>query len=107
MEANLGSQLAIAQSLKQGARILFQLRGRECQLRELGGELIAHSSICPHLLGPLVDVDISTGRLCCPWHGYEFELGSGECVFPPEANYRLASAPKLVTVDGNIIAWVE
>jgi nitrite reductase/ring-hydroxylating ferredoxin subunit len=106
-EVDLGSQVVVAQSLKQGAKILFQLRGREYQLREMNGELVAHSSICPHLLGPLIDVDISNGRLRCPWHGYAFDLASGECVFPLEASCRLASAPRLVTVDGNVIARVE
>ena len=103
-EISLGSEQALLQSLREGATILFQLKKQEFQLREQAGRLIAHASICPHLLGPLTDADLSTGRLRCPWHGYEFDLDSGACVFPPTASCKLATAPQIINIDDEIIA---
>ncbi|MFT4521028.1 MAG: nitrite reductase/ring-hydroxylating ferredoxin subunit [Halioglobus sp.] len=100
----LGSAASLHQQLTSGETIIFQLQKREYQLRERDGVLIAHSTICPHLMGPLTDLDIATGRLRCPWHGYEFDLATGECVFPNEAECRLAPQPKLQEKNGNIIA---
>jgi nitrite reductase/ring-hydroxylating ferredoxin subunit len=103
-EVALGSEESLLQNLKGGATVLFQLKRTEYQLRELDGRLIAHSAMCPHLLGPLTDADLSTGRLRCPWHGYEFDLESGECLLPNDANCRLAPAPRLLKIDDQIIA---
>jgi nitrite reductase/ring-hydroxylating ferredoxin subunit len=103
-EVELGSKTVLLERLEAGATVHFQLRRREYQLRAIAGELVAHSSICPHLLGPLTDVDLSSGTVRCPWHGYEFDLTSGECIFPPQARCVLAPAPALVNVAGTIIA---
>jgi nitrite reductase/ring-hydroxylating ferredoxin subunit len=42
------------------------------------GTLIAHSTICPHWLGPLDDAAPENGILRCPWHGYRFDMRTGE-----------------------------
>jgi nitrite reductase/ring-hydroxylating ferredoxin subunit len=103
-EVVLGNEASLFQRLATGAKILFQLQRQEYQLREWQGELIAHSAICPHLLGPLTDADLSTGRLRCPWHGYEFDLESGKCLQPGDARCSLAPAPTLKKIAGQIIA---
>jgi thiamine pyrophosphate-dependent acetolactate synthase large subunit-like protein/CDGSH-type Zn-finger protein/nitrite reductase/ring-hydroxylating ferredoxin subunit len=33
---------------------------------------------CPHQGGPLTEGTLSDGALRCPWHGYDFALGSGQ-----------------------------
>ncbi|MCB1690428.1 MAG: Rieske (2Fe-2S) protein [Halioglobus sp.] len=103
-EVALGTEASLLESLAGGATILFQLQRQEYQLREWRGSLIAHSAICPHLLGPLTDADLSAGRLRCPWHGYEFDLESGQCLQPGDARCSLAPAPQLALIDGQIIA---
>lgn len=45
---------------------------------EDGGDLLAHSIVCPHLLGPLADSAVADGAIECPWHGYRFALRTGE-----------------------------
>lgn len=52
--------------------------GRYC-LRFWRREWVAHSAVCPHLLGPLDDSELGAdGRLTCPWHGYQFDVETGE-----------------------------
>jgi len=60
------------------------------------GTLIAHGTICPHWLGPLDDAMPENGILRCPWHGYRFDLRTGESA--DGRGYRLATAPR-VAVD--------
>ena len=102
----LGQRDELVARLAGGEQIIFQLKKREFQLRLHNNELLVHSTICPHLLGPLTDADLSTGRLRCPWHGYEFDLASGRCVNPEHASCALPGAAELVLEQGELIARV-
>ncbi|MFT7247001.1 MAG: nitrite reductase/ring-hydroxylating ferredoxin subunit, partial [Candidatus Azotimanducaceae bacterium] len=56
-----------------------------------------HSAICPHLLGPL---EATEGNgLRCPWHGYQFDMVSGNCLAPTDASCRLKSPPVIQETD--------
>ncbi len=104
IRCDLGSEKALRARLSANEEIRFQLKRREFQLRLDGDELTAHATICPHLLGPLGKSRITDGQLRCPWHGYEFDLKTGECVFPETASCRLTPAPSLEISEGNLIA---
>jgi nitrite reductase/ring-hydroxylating ferredoxin subunit len=60
------------------------------------GSLLAHATICPHWLGPLDEAAPQNGILRCPWHGYRFDMRTGESA--DGRGYRLAPAPR-VAVD--------
>ena len=60
------------------------------------GSLLAHATICPHWLGPLDEAAPQHGILRCPWHGYRFDMRTGESA--DGRGYRLAPAPR-VAVD--------
>lgn len=83
---------------------VFQLAGREFRLERVGENMTAVPTICPHLLGPLGEVDGSDNTVTCPWHGYRFDLASGECVSPAHASCKLPPAPSLEEEDGRLIA---
>ena len=56
------------------------LNGRELALYNVGGEFYAIENFCPHKGAPLAD-----GRLCghaveCDWHGWRFDLRTGDCL---------------------------
>ena len=105
--ATLGGRAELMQRLTAGEQILFQLKRREYQLRCHDEQLVVHPTICPHLLGPLVDSDLSNGRLTCPWHGYQFEMATGNCLQPAHATCTLPPNPKLRESGGKIIAIAE
>ena len=68
----------------------------EWTIRELDDQLIVHSAICPHLLGPLDQSAKTDGRsVQCPWHGYRFDMVSGECLTDSAAPCKLKTPPKL------------
>src|SRR6187549_1238243 len=54
--------------------------GRELALYNVDGEFYATENFCPHKGAPL-----SEGTLCghiveCGWHGWQFDVRSGECL---------------------------
>jgi len=73
---------------------VFGFAGQRFRIVELEGELVAHSTECPHLLGPLDDCVLSDGRILCPWHGYQFDVRTGRS--SDGRSLRLRSAPRVV-----------
>jgi len=82
------------EDLRDRLPIVVEFRGRPYRVVEVDGELAVHSTICPHLLGPLDDAAVEEGCVRCPWHGYRFDLRSRRCQEVPRL--ALARAPELV-----------
>lgn len=72
------------------------------RLVDLEGEIVAHSTICPHWLGPLDEAPVVDGEIRCPWHGYRFDVASGACAAHPPL--KLAPAPDIRVIDGRVVA---
>lgn len=79
----------------------IDMAGRGYIVTRVDGELLAHVARCPHRLGPL-DAAID-GSVQCPWHGYRFDVRSGECLTGQA--YRLPRAPNVSVRDGRV--WLE
>jgi len=90
------------------ARLPFcaDVGGRRFRVVEFAGKLLAHSALCPHLLGPLDRPPGADGVLECHWHGYRFDLHTGECVSGQACRL---SAPPLISVDSAsdsvVLSW--
>lgn len=83
--------------LRRRLPLLVEHGGEEFRILEMeDGTLLAHATICPHWLGPLVECEPEPGILRCPWHGYRFDVRTGKSA--DGRGYRLAPAP-LVAVD--------
>ncbi|MCX2979698.1 Rieske (2Fe-2S) protein [Halieaceae bacterium IMCC14734] len=96
----LGTEAAVAQRLP----FRFQWRRQEFELIERDSQLLAVPTICPHLLGPLATDLTNPDVLSCPWHGYQFDRRSGDCLSPVGARCRLPAAPVLSIRDGMVVA---
>jgi 3-phenylpropionate/trans-cinnamate dioxygenase ferredoxin subunit len=103
--------------IPDGGRLLVQIGGRSIGVFNVGGRFFALRNRCAHQGGPLcegrvfacVDSDrpgeyrYEEGRylLECPWHGWEFDLATGQSWFDPHRTrvrrYPVAveSAPRL------------
>lgn len=95
---DLGDSAAVRESLP----LVFEMGGAPFRLIDFDGRLIAHSTICPHWLGPLDEVSVINGKVRCPWHGYRFDVIGGTCAEHPKL--KLAFAPTIRVVDGRVIA---
>jgi len=65
----------------------------EYRLVEVAGEIVVHTTVCPHLGGPLAERQLDGGTITCPWHGYRFDVRSGANVDGRPC--RLAAAPRV------------
>jgi len=71
--------------LQPGASIRVELPGGdELAVYNVDGEFYAIENFCPHKGAPL-----SEGILCghvveCGWHGWQFDVRSGECLTVPD-----------------------
>jgi nitrite reductase/ring-hydroxylating ferredoxin subunit len=70
-----------------------ELAGRDFQIVELDGELRAYSAVCPHMLGPLDQAELEGSCVRCPWHGYTFDVRSGQSA--EGRRLRLHPAPRV------------
>ena len=99
--ATRAEPLALGPAAKLRARLplCVELGGRRYRVLEVGGELLAHATRCPHLLGPLDDAAVEDGVVRCPWHGYAFDVKSGRST--EGRRLRLPPAPRVeVDADG-------
>ena len=96
------------QDLPPGARVIVQAGEREIGVFNVGGEIFAVRNRCPHQAGPVCEGGLFErvcaavapgGRirewieddgyvLACPWHGWEFDIRSGGCLWNRELRLR-------------------
>jgi apoptosis-inducing factor 3 len=53
-----------------------------CLVR-VGDQVHALGDTCSHQGGPLSGGKLSGHRLACPWHGWMYDVRTGQCTFPP------------------------
>lgn len=85
--------------LPPGERRIVEVEGRSIGVFNVDGDLRALTNVCPHQRAPLCEGEL-TGTteadgvdevawtrdgevLRCPWHGWEFDVTTGESVFNP------------------------
>ncbi len=82
-----------------GARKIVEAGGRSIGVFNVGGEFFALRNVCPHQGGPLCTGRVSgfvisetpgvyeysrQGEILrCPWHGWEFDIRTGQSWFDP------------------------
>src|SRR2546428_622576 len=66
-------------------------------------EVFACNDVCAHQGGPLSEGKLSGARLACPWHGWMYDVRTGECMLPGRG-HRVASYP--IRIDAGEV-WVE
>ena len=76
--------------------------GHDVLIVQLEEKIYAYKNACPHMGQPLDGGMIDEEVLTCPWHGFKFDLSSGECITVPQAQLE----PYPLRVDDNIV-WVR
>jgi Fe-S cluster biogenesis protein NfuA/nitrite reductase/ring-hydroxylating ferredoxin subunit len=66
-----------------GVRTL-ELGGEKVLLSRHGKAVTCFQNACAHLGFPIHDGEIEEGIITCPYHGFRYDLGSGECLTAPE-----------------------
>jgi nitrite reductase/ring-hydroxylating ferredoxin subunit len=61
---------------------LVVANGTRLVLIRVGDAIHAIADMCAHSGGPLNEGKLSGTRLACPWHGWMYDVRTGECLFP-------------------------
>lgn len=96
--------VARVDEVPEGERLIVEVGGREIGIFNIDGEFFALRNRCPHLGGPLcvgeilglvhssepgdVRFDPSQKLITCPWHGWEFDIKTGQSYFNPRLRAR-------------------
>jgi len=78
-------KVASVDEVPAGQGKVVEVSGREIALFNAGGgQFFASGSICPHENGPLGEGALDGETVICPWHGFDFDLKSGDCLVDPD-----------------------
>lgn len=89
---------ASLEELPTGQPRRVELDGARVVLVRVGEQVYACGDTCAHKGGPLSEGKLSGTRLACPWHGWIYDVRTGQCAFPG----RGASVPSYkVRVEAN------
>jgi nitrite reductase/ring-hydroxylating ferredoxin subunit len=87
-----------------GRPMLVEAEGTPVVLVRVGDSVYACNDTCTHQGGPLSEGTLSGMRLACPWHGWMYDVRTGQCLMPsrggPVTSYR-------ARVDETGSVWVE
>jgi len=74
-------RVALAE-LTPGTPRLVEADGTRVVLVRVGDAVHALADTCAHKGGPLSEGRLTGTRLACPWHGWMYDVRTGQCVFP-------------------------
>ena len=85
-----------------GDSSVIEVDGERVALFNIDGEYHALDNVCPHQGGPLGKGRVEDNCVYCPWHGWQFDVETGEHVQGEDA----AGTYDVVTDAGGIYLWV-
>ncbi|MCX7018372.1 MAG: nitrite reductase small subunit NirD [bacterium] len=66
--------------IEPGSGKSVSVRGVKIAVFNVNGQYFALQDTCPHRGGPLGEGTADESAVSCPWHGWEFDLATGQCV---------------------------
>jgi nitrite reductase/ring-hydroxylating ferredoxin subunit len=67
--------------IEPGSLACVRVREEELALARIGDEVYAVHGHCIHLQGPLCEGRLDGYVLTCPWHGWQYDVRTGENEF--------------------------
>ena len=71
--------------VKPGQGMVAEINGKTLAIFNVNGAFHAIDNTCVHRGGPLGEGDVEGHVVTCPWHGWQFDVATGECVKNPSA----------------------
>jgi nitrite reductase (NADH) small subunit len=82
---------------EKGSFLVVLADGSEVVLFKQNGKIWGLNNSCPHMGGPLSEGEVEGSCITCPWHGYQFDFKTGDCINMP--GYTAERADLKVTED--------
>ena len=89
--------VAGATDIPDGESRRYNVDGTPVAVFRAGDAFYACKDVCPHRGGPIGEGDFDGRIVTCPWHGWQFDVTTGQNVILPAA--RLEMLP--VAVEGD------
>jgi nitrite reductase/ring-hydroxylating ferredoxin subunit len=83
--------------------LVVEMAGRPWRIVALDDDLVIHSAVCPHFLGPLEEAPLDGSVVECPWHRYRFDVRTGRSC--DGRGLRLIPAPR-IAIDARRVSLV-
>jgi nitrite reductase (NADH) small subunit len=74
---------AKASDIPAGTLREVQIGTKSVALANVGGKFYAISDVCLHRGGPLGQGELTSSVVTCPWHGWQFDVTTGQLVQDP------------------------
>ena len=75
------TRVAALAEVPPGSLIEVETASQYVAVCNVDGEVRAMYGVCPHQGGPLGEGGLNGDTITCPWHMWEFDSRTGECVF--------------------------
>jgi nitrite reductase (NADH) small subunit len=69
--------------VKAGQGIVAEVNGKTLAIFNVDGNYYAIDNTCIHRGGPLGEGDVEGQVVTCPWHGWQYNVTTGQCVNNP------------------------
>ncbi|MEK6937031.1 MAG: non-heme iron oxygenase ferredoxin subunit [Nanoarchaeota archaeon] len=76
------TKVAQKSELKEGQGKLVNVNGKEIALFTVNGQFFAIDNTCLHRGGPLAEGFLEEDKVTCPWHGWQFDVKTGQNLMP-------------------------
>ncbi|RMD90842.1 MAG: non-heme iron oxygenase ferredoxin subunit [Calditrichaeota bacterium] len=76
--------VAKVNDLQPGDCKVVEVKDRSLALYNVNGEFFCTDNICLHRQGPLGEGELEDDIVTCPWHGWQYNVKTGECLFDPD-----------------------
>jgi nitrite reductase (NADH) small subunit/3-phenylpropionate/trans-cinnamate dioxygenase ferredoxin subunit len=90
-------RVAAKREIPPGQGRMFEVEGRQVAVFNVAGKFHAIHNVCEHQGGPLAEGELEGCVVTCPWHGWTYDVTSGQS--PDDPDTRVACFP--VRVDGD------
>ncbi|HWG75085.1 MAG TPA: Rieske (2Fe-2S) protein [Acidimicrobiales bacterium] len=85
--------------LPEGRGWPVRVEGRPIAVFAVGGGVYAVENLCGHIGSPIDDGAVTDGCVTCPWHGWTYDLATGEQLITVGRRAGLRTYPALIEGD--------
>ncbi len=79
-------KLSNVKEISAGSGKAIEVEGTPIALFNVDGNFYAISNTCKHRGGPLGEGSLEGHEVMCPWHGWQYDVTTGECPSIPSAS---------------------
>jgi nitrite reductase (NADH) small subunit len=76
-------KVASRADVAEGSGKLVEASGKKIALFNAGGKYYAIGNDCKHRGGPLAEGELDGTQVTCPWHGWEYDITTGNSLDDP------------------------